>query len=196
MAAANRGGRPVSSTVARAPRADAVANRRRILDAAAVAFDAEGVRVSLDEIARRAGVGPGTVHRHFPSKAALIDATVAERITELAGEAADLDQAVDPVAAFLGFLLTLAERGAASPAFADRLRGESGDIDTAVAGPVADLRSGLVVLLERAQRAGGIRVDLAANELDAVVAALHVLQVHPHGGSRLVRIFCDALRTR
>jgi AcrR family transcriptional regulator len=195
MAAANRGARPASSTVARAPRADAVANRRRILDAAAVAFGAEGVRVSLDEIARRAGVGPGTVHRHFPSKAALIDATVAERVAELAAEAADLDRAVDPVEAFLGFLLTLAERGAASHAFADRLRAESGDLDTAVAGPVGELRSGLVVLLERARRAGGIRADLEADELDAVVAALHVLQVHPHGGSRLVRIFCDALRT-
>jgi AcrR family transcriptional regulator len=171
-----------------------VANRRRILDAAAAAFGAEGVGVSLDEIARRAGVGPGTVHRHFPSKAALIDATVADLVMGLAAEAAERAEASDPVEAFLGFLATLAERGAASHAFADRLRAGSGDIDTAVAGPGADLRSALRVLLQRAQAAGGIRSDLAGDELGAVVAALHVLQIHPQGGSRLVGLFCDGLR--
>ena len=172
-----------------------MANRRRILDAAMAAFGAEGVGVSLDEVARRAGVGPGTVHRHFPSKAALIDATVADLVSELAVEAAELREASDPVEAFLGFLAALAERGAASHAFADRLRGGSGDIDTAVAGPGADLRSALGVLLQRAQAAGGVRPDLDSDELDSVVAALHVLQIHPQGGSRLVRVFCDGLRT-
>lgn len=171
-----------------------MANRRRILDTAAAAFDAEGVGVSLDEIARRAGVGPGTVHRHFPSKAALVDATVADLVVGLAVEARELGKASDPVGAFLRFLVTLAERGAASHAFADRLRGGSGDLDTAVAGPVADLRSALGVLLERAQAAGGVRSELGGDELDAVVAALHVLQVHPQGGSRLVKMLCDGLR--
>lgn len=195
MTTGKRGDRPVSSTVARAPRADAVANRRKILDAAAVAFDTDGVDVPLDEIARRAGVGPGTVHRHFPTKAALIDATVADRVAELAREAGELTRAADPVAAFTGFVAVLAERGAASHALADRLRPGSGDLGTAVAGPTAELRSALAFLLRRAQDAGGVRADLDAGGLDAVVAAAHVLQVHPGGGPRLVALLTDALRT-
>jgi AcrR family transcriptional regulator len=169
-----------------------VANRRRILAAAAAAFDADGVGVSLDEIARRAGVGPGTVHRHFPTKAALVDATLADQVAGLAAAAAG--RTGDPTADLLAVLLLLAERGAASHALADRLREAAGDVDAAVAGPLADLRAALAGLLREAQAAGGIRGDLTPGRLDAVIAAAHVLQTHPHGGPDLVRLLTDGLR--
>jgi AcrR family transcriptional regulator len=196
MATAKRGVRPVSNVAAERPaRADAVANRRRILDIAAEAFDREGLTVSLDEIARRAGVGAGTVHRHFPTKASLIDATLAQRVRELADEARQYTQADDPTAAFMGALAIVVDRGAASHALADRLRTESGDIDAAVAEPVAELRSTLRKLLRRAQRAGGVRRDLDPQSLDAVLAAAHVLKIHPSGGDDLVQLFVNALRS-
>ena len=150
-----RGTRPVSSAKRRsprAPRADAVANRARILEVASEAFDRDGLAVSLDEIARRAGLGAGTLHRHFASKAALVDATVAARVQDLAAAVqAMLAPGRDPTDTFIEALTLVAHRGAASHALADRLRAASGDIDAAVAEPVADLRRALADLLQRAQ---------------------------------------------
>jgi AcrR family transcriptional regulator len=152
--------------------------------------------VSLDEIARRAGLGAGTVHRHFPTKAALVDATVAERVRDLAAQVRSAASAAadDPAAALVAALTTVVERGAASHALADRLRSESGDIDAAVAEPVAELRTTLAALLDRAQRAGDVRRDLTPQSLDALLAAAHALKVHPSGGDHLVRLLWDALR--
>jgi len=202
MADPKRGARPVSKLAAgRRPRADAIANRARLLEVAAEAFDRDGLSVSLDEIARRAGVGPGTVHRHFPTKAALIDATLADRVRQIADEADRIarDDEVadaspgDPTAALLAALTMLVDRGAASHALADRLRSESRDIDAAVAEPLADLRATLGTLLRRAQAAGGVRPDLDLDGLDAVLAAAHALKVHPSGGDALVQVLWDGL---
>jgi len=193
----NRGERPVSSgSRKRAPRADSIANRARILDAAMAAFDEAGVGVSLDEIARRAGVGAGTVHRHFPTKDALIDATIAQGVEELAGQAKRLTRAADPVEAFCSFFETMITRGAASHALADRLGGAGRGSGPAVTGAVADLRRSVATLLRRAQRAGGIRRDIDASGLDAMMAAAHAIHVHPGGGEHLVRLVCDSMRVR
>jgi AcrR family transcriptional regulator len=203
MADSKRGSRPVSKLAARrGPRADAVANRARLLEVAAQAFDRDGLSVSLDEIARRAGVGPGTVHRHFPTKAALIDATLADRVRQIADEAQRIaagDEGAgvpDPTAALLAALTMLVDRGAASHALADRLRSESRDIDAAVAEPLADVRVTLGTLLRRAQAAGGVRPDIDLDGLDAVLAAAHALKVHPSGGDALVQVLWDGLGAR
>ena len=85
-------------------RADARRNRERILDAARDAFAEHGRAVPLDEIATRAGVGPGTVYRHFPTKEALVEAVAAagyEEICEIARESLELD---DPWQAFNDFM--------------------------------------------------------------------------------------------
>jgi AcrR family transcriptional regulator len=175
-------------------RSDAATNRARILEVAATAFDGEGVAVSLDEIARRAGVGPGTLHRHFPTKAALIDATLAARIDALAAEGVARAKDDDPTEAFLAYVATIVERGAASHALADRLRVESGDIDAAVAGPLAALRANLGRLLRRAKRAGGIRGDVDLATVDAVIAGAYAVTIQPGGDDRLVAALIGALR--
>jgi AcrR family transcriptional regulator len=79
-------------------RADARRNRERILGAATAAFAADGLSVPLDEIARRAGVGPGTLYRHFPAKEALWEAVLHDRLERLADEAEALYRATDPSA--------------------------------------------------------------------------------------------------
>lgn len=194
MANSKRGARPGSRRAADRPRrADAVANRARLLEVAADAFDQDGLDVSLDEIARRAGVGAGTVHRHFPTKAALIDATLAERVDQLAADVEALSGTDEPGATLVAALTLVTERGAASHALADRLRRESGDIDAAVAAPVAKLRDGLGRLLRQAQRSGAVRRELDPDNLDALLDAAHALQVHPSGGPHLVALLWTTL---
>ena len=95
-------------SLARPLRADARRNRERVLEAARAAFGAEGSDVSLDDIARRAGVGAGTVYRHFATKDALFEAVVLDRIGELVEEAHALADDPDPGRAFLSFVELLA----------------------------------------------------------------------------------------
>jgi len=177
-------------------RADAARNRARVLEAALEAFAAEGLAVPIDEIARRAGVGAGTVHRHFPTKDALIDAAIAQGVEDRARQAKQLTGAADPVEAFCTFFETMIRRGAASHALADRLGGAGRGEGPAVAHAVVALRRSVATLLRRAQRAGGIRRDIDAKGLDAMMAGAHAIHVHPAGGEHLVRFVCDAMRVQ
>jgi AcrR family transcriptional regulator len=190
-----RGQRPVSSR-GRAIRADAVKNREKILAVASRSFGEEGLDVPLDELARRAGVGAGTVYRHFPTKELLIDAVVAEGVASLARDASALVRAADPTAAFCAFFAAMIARGAAAHALGARLARAGVDVDAKVAAPVAALRAALAKLLRRAQRAGGIRKDLDPKSLDAILAGAHAIQIHPAGGGRWVEALCDAIRAR
>src|ERR1035441_8815003 len=88
-------------------RADARRNRLKVLEAARAAFAAEGIAVPLDDIARRAGVGAGTVYRHFPTKEALFEAVVADQLQLLVGDAREALRADDAGEAFFGFLATV-----------------------------------------------------------------------------------------
>src|ERR1700734_2354819 len=101
------------TTAGRPLRADAARNREKVLRAAREAFAESGYGVPLDEIATRAGVGPGTVYRHFPAKEALFEAVVTSRIEDLIADARSRAGAADPGAAFFGFLARLAEESAA-----------------------------------------------------------------------------------
>jgi AcrR family transcriptional regulator len=96
---------------ARPLRADARRNRDRLLHAAAAAFAAEGLSVPLDEIARRAGVGPGTLYRHFPTKEALFEAVLHDRLQRLADDARGLREVPDAGRALLGFIDRLGAKG-------------------------------------------------------------------------------------
>lgn len=190
MTHSKRGVRPVSTSPRRA---DAVANRAKVVAAARQAFEAEGLDVSLDEIARRAGVGAGTVHRHFATKAELVDTVLAATVEELvvtAGSYATSENVGEALRAFLSHLVT---EGAAAHELAARLRAGAGDVDAAVSGPVADLDRTLSVLLARARDAGAVRHDLDELDLPAIIAAAHAAYVHPAGGDRAMRMVLRAL---
>src|SRR5438552_17829120 len=94
-------------------RADARRNRERVLRAARDAFAESGYGVPLDDIAARAGVGPGTVYRHFPTKEALFQAVITARVTDLVAAARQRTADPDPGAAFFAFLAHLGAEGAA-----------------------------------------------------------------------------------
>jgi AcrR family transcriptional regulator len=179
----------------RRPRADAERNRWLVLDAARAAFAAEGPGVSLDEIARRAGVGPGTVHRHFPTKQALLTAVVVDRLEDLATTARGLIDAPDPGAAFFEFLALLTEHSRENLVLAAALDGEIGP-EVTQAGAL--LTSALAELLGRAQRAGVVKPELSVEALHAIlsgaIAAERRLPVRERGIG--VRIIADGLRVR
>jgi len=186
----NRGARPVSTGPLRA---DAVANRAKVVAAAREAFAAEGLETSLDEIARRAGVGAGTVHRHFATKADLIDAVLAATVEDLVVAAESYLEADDAGVALRAFLAHLATEGATAHELAARLRVGAGDVDAAVSGPVAELDRTMGALLSRARDAGGVRADFDERDLAAIVAAAHAAYVHPTGGDRAVALVLRAL---
>src|ERR1700680_1105959 len=94
---------------ARPLRADAQRNRARLLDVAEVVFASKGIAASTEEIAREAGVGIGTVFRHFPTKEALLEAVFVRRLEQLAAHADALADAYDPGAAFFTFFSHVVE---------------------------------------------------------------------------------------
>ncbi len=161
----------------RAPRADALRNRTKILEAATAAFALDGAEVSLDAIAARAGVGPGTVHRHFATKESLIAAVVADRLNRLADLAEGL--LADPAADFFAFLTELGAAARHNVVLASALGGTLGTEGDEAA---VRLSRGLEALLQSAQAAGVVRADLTVAELHAVLGgAITIEQRLPDG---------------
>jgi AcrR family transcriptional regulator len=181
---------------ARPLRADARHNRERLLDAARAAFASDGLSVPLDEIARRAGVGPGTLYRHFPAKEALIEAVVHDRLRRLAAEGAALCEAGDPGAAFFAFIERLAAEAGPKRDLFDALASagvEAGPVVTAAAG---ELRAQIACLLARAQRADAVRADIGSAELTALLSGIF-FAMRPRPGtdqSLVLSVFRDGLR--
>jgi AcrR family transcriptional regulator len=153
----------------REPRADARRNRERVLRTAQQLFATEGLGVSLDEIARRAGVGPGTVHRHFPAKEALYLAVATDMLEQLVAEAEVLAAAGDPAAVFT-LLSRMMATGAENVAVKSGLEAAEFDLRTAAPTVAADLTRHVADLLSRAHAAGAIRHDVTVEELMALVA--------------------------
>ena len=149
---------------ARALRADAARNREKVLRAARDAFAESGYGVPLDEIATRAGVGPGTVYRHFPTKEALFEAVVTARVQDLVADARARAEGPDPGAAFFGFLDRIAAESAAKRDLPDAI---------AIAGSLREeLLAALDTLLRRAQQAGAVRADVRTEDLIVLLKGL------------------------
>jgi AcrR family transcriptional regulator len=183
---------------ARPLRADARRNRERVLEVAREAFEAEGVTVPLDEIARRAGVGPGTVYRHFPTKEALFEAVVHDRLRRLADEGAVLRESGDPGAAFFAFIGALAAEAGPKRDLFDALAGAGAEAGPAVMAAVEDLRAHIAFLLRRAQRAGAVRADIGSADLTALLSGLFFAMRPRPGtdGERVLSVFRDGLRAQ
>jgi AcrR family transcriptional regulator len=170
-------------------RADARRNRDRILVAARDAFAEVGFAVPLDDIAARAGVGPGTVYRHFPTKEALFQAVIEARVTDLVAAARHRADDPDPGAAFFAFLTHLGAEGAAKRDTSDAMT---------VPGPLlADLHDAVATLLARAQAAGQVRPGITVADLFTFLKSLFTA-VHdsadPGRAQRLFAVLCDGLR--
>ena len=170
-------------------RADAVRNREKVLQAARQAFAESGYGVPLDEIASRAGVGPGTVYRHFPSKEALFEAVVTARITDLGSDARARADADDPGEAFFGFLARIAGEAAAKRDLPDAI---------SVAGSLReDLFAALDLLLRRAQQAGAVRAEIVTSDLIVLLKGMFAGlagSTDPAVHERVFAVLADGLR--
>jgi AcrR family transcriptional regulator len=179
-------------------RADARRNRDRLLEAARAAFAAEGLSVPLDEIARRAGVGPGTLYRHFPAKEALFEAVLHDRIQRLADEARALRSAPDAGAALLGFIDRLIAEATVKKDLVDALASVGADLNASLAETGAQLRSEIQHLLVRAQRGGAIRDDIGIADLMTIIAGMLFALQRRSGDQadpcRAVAVLRDGLR--
>jgi AcrR family transcriptional regulator len=190
------GGRDATDTPARPLRADARRNRAHILQAAEVLFAAEGIEVPVDAIAEKAGVGVGTLYRHFPTKEKLCEAILLERLSRLALDARALAEAEDPAAAFFGFLEHVVEEGAAKRDLLVAVMGAGVEFEVAAADVKRGLSDALETLLRRAQSAGAVRPDVTAPMVMSLVGA--TCQAAEHASSvparDLLAIICDGLR--
>jgi AcrR family transcriptional regulator len=187
------------AAAARPLRADARRNRARILEAAEAVFAAKGVAASTEEVARRAGVGIGTVFRHFPTKEALLEAVVDGHLRRLADEAGALAAADDPGAALAAFFGRAMERSPAKLALVDALAAAGVEVGRRAGSPAGrELHRALAALLARAQRAGAVRDDVGVGDLVALLAG--VSRAAEHAGwdraaqARILAVVLDGLR--
>jgi AcrR family transcriptional regulator len=181
-------------------RADAQRNRERLLAAADSVFAEDGVAASTEEVARRAGVGIGTVFRHFPTKVSLLEAVFVARLRRLVDAADELAADDQPGPAFFAFLDSVLDQSGRKRAFSDALAAEGVDVDSATASAKADLERVGERLLRRAQRAGAVRADIGMSEVMIMLVGLSGIAEHGSGApdvrDRAVRVLVDGLRPR
>jgi AcrR family transcriptional regulator len=179
-------------------RADAVKNRQRILEAAEAIFAIEGVSVPIDTVAERAGVGVGTLYRHFPTKEALFEAIVMDRLEYLLGAAKASADADEPGPALFSFLGEFAEHASAKHDLFDALSSAGIDIKSNCAAMFDDMKRSIDVLLQRAVSAGSVRGDVSTEEMIGLVVGVCQAGGRPDNDAvrlqRMVEIVCDGLR--
>ena len=183
---------------ARVPRADAVRNLAKILEAAEEVFAAEGLAVPIDEVARRAGVGIGTVYRHFPTKEALFEAIVVARLESLVDRAEELCDATDAGAALFAFVDDLVTLAVEKKDIHDELA-RAGVTSEQLGEPIKEkLTARVEVLLQRAQAAGAVRQDVTIVDITTLLMGTCMAagqQGRPECTARLVAVICDGLRS-
>jgi AcrR family transcriptional regulator len=179
-------------------RADAVRNRQRVLDAAELVLAREGVGAPIDDIAHEAGVGVGTVYRHFPTKEALLQAVMAQRVQALADAARECLDAEDAGATFFEFIGSWVDVATGHKALADEIADAGLDVKAATAEPKQQLRDALGALLARAQDAGAVRADVELEDVMILLAgaclAFNHGDVDERQRGRTMTILCDGLR--
>jgi AcrR family transcriptional regulator len=163
------------STTARKPRTDALRNRERILEVAKAAFTRQGANASLEEIAKQAGVGPGTLYRHFPTRDELIEGVYRNEVEKLAAAAARFAETMSPLEALRAWMLLLVEYIAAKHIIAPALNTIAGGPSRLHEGSRTTIHGAIDGLVKRAKRSGDLRRDLDSSDLlRALIGVSHV----------------------
>lgn len=154
-----------SSSDGRKPRADAQRNRERILEVARQAFTRSGADTSLDDIAKQAGVGPGTLYRHFPRRQELLQAVYRSEMQQLAAAEQKFAQTLPPIGALRAWLLLFVDAIATKQVIAPALNTLVGDPPKVFEASCAQIHEAIRALVKRAIKSGDIRKDLDAIDL-------------------------------
>lgn len=183
---------------ARPLRADAARNRARLLEVAYETFAAEGLSVPIDDVARRAGVGAGTVYRHFPTKEALFTAVIEDRMRRLVDDGHALLNSEGPGEALFAFLRSMVlQWGAADRGLVDALAGYGIDIACAAPGAEDAFKAMLGELLRAAQEAGTARRDVDMRDVKAILVGCQAMQAYDSAlAERATDVVIDGLRVR
>jgi AcrR family transcriptional regulator len=164
-----------SQSVQRKPRLDAQRNRERILEVAKQAFTRFGADASLDEIAKQAGVGAGTLYRHFPARDALIEAVYRSEVEKLAAAERKLTESMPPIDAVRAWMLLFVDHIAAKEIIAPALNSVVGGPYKLYEGSRGQIQAAIDALVKRAIRSGDIRRDLDPFDLlRALIGVSHV----------------------
>jgi AcrR family transcriptional regulator len=168
------------------------------LEAAENVFAVEGIEVPVDLIAEKAGVGVGTLYRHFPTKEKLCEAVLLDRLAALTLDAQALADSDDPAGAFFDFLSHVVEEGAAKRDLMVAVMGAGLEFEESSVAVKDGLRDAVGVLLQRAQEAGAVRADVTPAAVVSLVGA--TCQATAHAGAAptcdLLAIVCDGLRAQ
>jgi AcrR family transcriptional regulator len=182
----------------RKPRADAQRNRERILKVAKVAFTRTGAEISLDEVAKQSGVGPGTLYRHFPTRDALLEAVYQSEVARLAAAQKELSATLAPVEALQAWMLLfvdyIATKELIAPALNSLIAGRSKLFESSAMQVTTAIQS----LVQRAIESGDIRADIEPLDLlRALVGVSNVASVPnwPESAKRLVHILIAGSRS-
>ena len=151
--------------VPRRPRADALRNRERILEVAKEAFLLSGANTSLDDVAKQAGIGPGTLYRHFPTRDALLEAVYRTEVERLAAAEREFSATLPPVEALRAWMLLFVDYVAAKQIIAPALNTLVGGPSKLFESSGALIKGAINGLVERAIASGDFRPDLEPLDL-------------------------------
>jgi AcrR family transcriptional regulator len=184
-------------TGARRPRADAERNRGRLLDAARAAFASGQANVPLDQIARDAGVGIGTLYRHFPTREALVEAVYRKELDDLCASAAALLAEHSPERALRAWLDRFADYVAAKREMADAMRAVFASGAVTVSQARGRLTAAVQVIIDAGVADGTLRGDVRADDVVAMIVGMFTATSLDGGREQLERMFgllLDAVR--
>lgn len=178
-------------------RADAARNRARVLEVAYETFAADGLGVPIDEIARRAGVGAGTVYRHFPAKEDLFRAVIADRMQQIVDDGRAL-LVSDPAGGIFALMRAMVlDWGATDRGLVEAFSGAGIDINPAVPEAEAEFLGMVGDLLAAGQAAGAVRADVTVPEVKGLVVGLQAMQAYnPAVAETGLAVVFDGLRRR
>jgi AcrR family transcriptional regulator len=184
---------------ARKPRADSARNRQLLIDTAKVAFADVGLNVSLEEIARRACVGIGTLYRHFPSREAVVEAVYRHEVEQLAEAVPILLQSASPGEALHKWMHLFVDYIATKRLIAPSLALATGEASALRASSTALITSAVATLVKRAGDSGEVRKDIAPSDL--LRAMVGVSYGNPDeaweaSARRLIDLLMDGLRRK
>ena len=180
-----------TESVQRPLRADARRNRESILKAARAVFSARGREGHLEEVARRAKVGMGTVYRHFPTKEALLEALAREQFDILTGWAREAQDEPHPGAALDALLWRGAELQASDRALMEAVA----DFKPSVARQAEELHACTEKLVARAKDEGTMRPDASGEDVRLIMCGMgSVMQMGGDGWRRYLTVMLDGMR--
>ncbi|HEX3647107.1 MAG TPA: TetR/AcrR family transcriptional regulator [Pseudonocardiaceae bacterium] len=177
-------------------RADAQRNRERLLEAALRAFTTGGADVTLEAIARQAGVGIGTLYRHFPTREALVEAVYRNELAGLCARAADLLATEPPDQALRDWMGHFVAYQSTKHGMADALRAVIASGGDPFAQSRTRVRDAMATLVKAGVAAGTIRDDVDSFDILASVSGMALAAVDPEQVDRLLDLLVDGLRPR